>query len=226
MSRPSAAAAFPPAHREDAAKYLETLRLVMKDLADSQRRAALFALVLAAGFALIGLAAVEPKVSYGPFEVKDLGVVQKCLTTFFAYYVYDIFVLGIHFFVARDLYESLVKVTQPQLYATGFDRLLIPYPSSLYGPIALPGVSTPLQSFVCLIVRLQRVAALFAPLLCEAAAFTFLIHRYSFGRLILVNLIATVSLITLAGLFFMDRVGGYRSRRLPERPGSRGSAWT
>jgi hypothetical protein len=208
--------------REVPTKYLEDLRAVMKDLAARQRRSAFRALVTIVAFTFIELAVVGPKVQAGAFEFTNLAFIQKCLPTVFAYYMYDNAMLADHFFIAWDLHEMLMKIHYPGIYSAGVDRLIVPYPLSLYGPLALPPVSTPCQTVVKPLIGLLRFAGVVAPWAAGIAAFVVLFRRYGVDDIVTwVNLILAFGLAALGTLFHFDRTRGYRYQVTPRKPGTR-----
>jgi hypothetical protein len=114
--------------------YAATLLATVKDISDAEKRSALLALLVAATFELLDRAAIV-NAQVGPFQIKDLSVIQKALPVVFAYLVYDLVVLGLRFMYSRAVYLGITRLFDPSLSSTKLDRLLLPHASSLFGPL-------------------------------------------------------------------------------------------
>jgi hypothetical protein len=148
--------------------FLSALQVTMKDVTDAGRRSALLALLVMAAFLLLDRAAVT-SAQVGPFQIKDLSLIQKALPVLFAYLIYDLSATGIRFLYSRAVHEEITRLIEPPLSATRLDRLLLPHSSPLYGPMYF-GTDQRLNRIARLFTALLRLGSLLSVLLIEAYA--------------------------------------------------------
>jgi hypothetical protein len=163
--------AFHKDYRE-AKDYMVSLQASMKDISDAQRRSVFLLLLTAATFELLNRAAII-NAQVGPFQIKDLSLIQKALPVLFAFLIYDSVMLGVRFLFMRAVYHEATRICAKGLHSTGLNRLLIPHSSSLFGPLLFPTGD-----------RLDRTLRISTRVLQWAAFITpFFIEVYSLFRL-------------------------------------------
>lgn len=105
--------------------FIQGLREQMASLSNAQRRSETWALVVAALFVLIEVAAIGSRTAIGPFEITNLADVQRFLPILYSYFVYDDVVSASRFMYTRDVWDAAIRQYDHRLYESGFDRLLV-----------------------------------------------------------------------------------------------------
>jgi hypothetical protein len=117
-----------------AQNYLPPLRENMKDIAHAQRRSMMLWLFGAAAFELFNRAAIA-EATLGPLKLTDISFIHKGLPVFLAYLLYDVTAVGIVYVYSEVVWSETIRLVQEPLASSGLDRLLLPFGTSLIGPI-------------------------------------------------------------------------------------------
>jgi hypothetical protein len=148
-----------------ARNYLGSLHASMKDIADAEKRSVFLSILVAFTFELFNRAAIS-NVQIGPFEIRDLSLVHKCLPVLFAYLMYDLMVLGVRYVQSHAIHTEIVRRFDRRLSESGLDLLLLPQESSLFGPTYIPS-NNKMGMVVKLLTVLLTFGTLILPLFIE-----------------------------------------------------------
>jgi hypothetical protein len=132
-------------------EYAKEMRQNWRDVCSSIGRTVSFIVLLAGAFELLSRAAIA-KASIGPFEIKDLSLVQKILPVFIAYFFYDLGNLYYQYSQFWTVHELLMKATHKDFQDADLDMYLEPRVTSIYHPAWLRReYDRPLHYFTTLI---------------------------------------------------------------------------
>jgi hypothetical protein len=161
-----------------AADYAQAVHANVKDLAEGMRRSALLLVVTAIAFELINQAAIAGA-QIGPFQVRDLSLVQKALPVMSAYLAYDAVSLGLRYVYSWQVYQGILRLTHEPVWLAWLDTLLRPPTSSLLGPppLALQAGGR-LDRLAFMLSRGLRSVALGSSVVVEAYMFVRLFQRF------------------------------------------------
>jgi hypothetical protein len=191
---------------EEAVEYLSELRGRMKDVSEISRRTILLLLLTAATFELLNRAAVV-NVKVGPFEIKDLSLIQKVLPVVFAYLIYDECVLGVRYLYSMRVADTITQSFQPSLSKATLDKLLHPQGSSLLGPMTWHRSRSLIYRLTGVFTVILRVGSVITPLVIEIYAFYSLRRQFGLNDAIVafslafsLGFLAYSALIVLTGI--------------------------
>ena len=168
---------------QDWIEYLRDLRGRMKDISESSRRTVLLMLLVAATFELLDRAAVT-NVQAGPFQIKDLSLIQRVLPVIFAYLIYEETVLGVRYLYSMSIASEIARTFQPALKSSTLDGPLNPQGSPLFGPMLWHRSASRSYRLLALFTIVLRLGSLTAPLIIEAYAFYRLFRLFGAGDII------------------------------------------
>jgi hypothetical protein len=189
----------------------------MKDSVDSERRSVFVSLLVAFIYELFNRAAIS-NVEVGPFEIRDLSLVQKALPVVFAYLVYDLMVLGIRNVQSYEVHSEIIRLFDKPLTESGLDLLLVPQETSLFGPALVP-TSDNRNRLVEFLTALLFVGYMTLPFLIEVYMLYRLFDAYgSNDPLVWVSSIFAVGFLVFAIALY---VSAFMVRALPAEDGSR-----
>jgi hypothetical protein len=192
--------------------FIQGLREQMVSLSSAQRRSETGALIIAALFTLIEVAAIGPKTAIGPFEITNLADVQRFLPILYSYFIYDDIVNASRFMFTRDVWDAAIRQYDHKLYDSGLDRLLVAPVSSLGGPWFMPGFVTPLSPILTFISRTMKIGAYLGILLMSGLAFWRLFLRFGIADpVVWLSLAVSAAFLVFAMLIYVDRALNYRT---------------
>jgi hypothetical protein len=114
----------------------KSLRQNWRDICSSISRTIALIVLSAGAFELLSRAAVA-KASLGPFEIRDLSLVQKILPVMIAYLFYDLSNLYYQDSQYSAIHELLLKTTHKDFQDADLDLYLEPRVASMYHPAGL-----------------------------------------------------------------------------------------
>jgi hypothetical protein len=202
--------AFPKDHekadqKENSAAiaYLGELRVRMKDLSDSSRRTVILLLLVAAAFQLLDQAAVV-SVQAGPFQIRDLSVIQKVLPVIFAYLIYDETVSGIRYLYSLRVASEISRAFQPSVKSSSLDGLLNPQGSPLFGPMLWHRSKSREYRLLAKLTQVLRLGSLLLPLVIEAYAFYRIFEAFGFRDVVVwISALVALGFIIFAALVIL-----------------------
>jgi len=202
--KPRVRIAFPEGHDGPAAlQYLNELRTQMQEISKSSRQTALLLLLTAAAFELLNRAAVA-NAEIGPFQIKDLSLIQKVLPVIFAYFIYDAFVLGARYLYSMRVADEITRTFQPSLSDAVLDRLLYPQGSSLFGPMLWHKSNSSMYRLTTAFTMVLRVGSVVSPILIEIYAFSSLRNRFGLNDVVVAfSLIFSLGFIAFSVLILL-----------------------
>jgi hypothetical protein len=181
-----------------AADYLTSLRTIMKDITDAQRRSVVLLLLVATAFVMLDHSAIV-NAQLGPFQIRDLSPVQKALPVLFAYLIYDSVVSGVRYLYSRVVYYEISHLCQEHLHSTHLDRLVLPHGSSLFGPWLFLPEGNRLQGFIRRTTRVLRWGALASVFAVEVYLIYRLFRVYGAGDIVVwLSAIISLSLVVFS----------------------------
>jgi hypothetical protein len=196
--------------------YLSELRSRMKDLSESSRRTVVLLLLVAAVFQLLDQAAVV-SVQAGPFQIRDLSLIQRVLPLIFAYLIYDATVFGVRYLYSLRVASEIARSCQPSIKSSSLDALLNPQGSPLFGPMLWHRSKSRQYRLLTGLTLVLRLGSLLVPLMIEVYAFYRLFEV--FGRrdeVIWISALISFGFIVLAAMVILTglRDGLIRPRAL------------
>jgi hypothetical protein len=196
--------AFPK--RDDgpvALQYLNELRTQMQDISKSSRQNVLLLLLTAAAFELLNRAAVA-NAEIGPFQIKDLSLIQKVLPVIFAYFIYYAFVLGARYLYSMRVADEITRTFQPALSDAILDRLLYPQGSPLFGPLLWHKSNSSMYRLTTAFTRVLRIGSVVSPILIEIYAFSSLRDRFGLNDVVVAfSLIFSLGFLAFSALILL-----------------------
>ena len=114
-------------------EYAKEVRQNWRDICSSISRTIAFIVLSAGAFELLSRAAIATA-SIGPFEIKDLSLVQKLLPVMIAYFFYDLANLYYQHSQYLTVHELVVRVTHKDFQEADLDLYLEPRVTSMYHP--------------------------------------------------------------------------------------------
>jgi hypothetical protein len=155
-----------------AQNYLPILLENMKDIAHAQRRSMMLWLFGAAAFELFNRAAIA-EATLGPLKLTDISFIHKGLPVFLAYLLYDVTAVGVVYVYSEVVWSETIRLVQEPLASSGLDLLLLPFGTSLIGPIWISS-SRRWNSVVRFFTAILRLSTVIVPLVFIGYALIYL----------------------------------------------------
>jgi hypothetical protein len=187
--------------------FIQGLREQMVNIANAQRRSETWAVIVAATFLLIEVAAIGPETTIGPFQITNLADIERILPILYSYFIYDDIVNGCRFVLTRDIWDVAIRLYDRKLYDSGLDKLLIAPFSPLVGPWFMPGFRTPFTPMLKTIGLVMRIASFSGIIIVFGLGFWRLFLRFGItDPIVWLSLSASLIFMAFAGLVYADRI--------------------